>query len=62
MDYSSDYYAEGGGAFSGVSIVLLFIYFAIVIVVIAGLWKTFEKAGKPGWAAIIPIYNIYVMI
>ena len=24
-------------------------------------WKIYEKAGKPGWAAIIPIYNIYVM-
>ena len=28
---------------------------------IAALWKVFSKAGQPGWAAIIPIYNIYVM-
>lgn len=27
-----------------------------------GMWKTFEKAGKPGWAAIIPIYNTIVTI
>ncbi len=27
-----------------------------------GKWKTFEKAGKPGWAAIIPIYNTIVTI
>lgn len=33
-----------------------------VIVVIAGVWKTFEKAGEPGWAAIVPIYNVYVML
>jgi hypothetical protein len=26
------------------------------------MWKTFEKAGKPGWAAIVPIYNLYIMI
>ena len=26
-----------------------------------GLWKVFVKAGQPGWAAIIPIYNLYVM-
>jgi hypothetical protein len=26
------------------------------------MWKTFEKAGKPGWASIIPIYNGIVML
>ena len=29
--------------------------------VIAGIWKTFEKAGQPGWGSLIPIYNIYLM-
>ena len=32
-----------------------------VLMIIAG-WKVFVKAGKPGWAIIIPIYNIIVMI
>jgi len=35
---------------------------AILVVVIAGMWKAFEKAGQPGWACLIPIYNFYVMI
>ena len=35
---------------------------AIAIVVIAGMWKIFTKAGQPGWAAIIPIYNIYILL
>jgi hypothetical protein len=35
---------------------------AIVIIEIAALWKVFEKAGHPGWAAIIPIYNAIVLI
>ena len=35
---------------------------AIIVFVIAGVWKMFEKAGQPGWAAIIPIYNIIVML
>lgn len=35
---------------------------AFVIAAIAGVWKVFEKAGKPGWAAIIPIYNIIVLL
>jgi hypothetical protein len=26
------------------------------------LWKIFEKAGKPGWAALIPIYNAIVLL
>ncbi len=34
---------------------------AFAILVVAGLWKVFTKAGQPGWAAIIPIYNIYIM-
>jgi len=35
---------------------------ALIIVMIAGLWKTFVKAGKPGWGVLIPIYNIYLMV
>ena len=38
-----------------------FIYFALIILVIVSMWKIFAKAGKPGWAAIIPIYNIIVL-
>ena len=26
------------------------------------MWKIFTKAGKPGWASIIPIYNVFVML
>ena len=29
---------------------------------IAGMWMVFTKADKPGWAAIIPIYNIYTLV
>lgn len=63
MDYSSsDYSAAGSGILAGVGAVFIIIYLAIVVLAIAGMWKTFEKAGKPGWAAIIPIYNILIMI
>ncbi len=27
-----------------------------------GFWRVFEKAGRPGWAAIIPIYNTVVLL
>jgi len=35
--------------------------FVCVAIVIACLWKLFVKADQPGWAAIIPIYNLYVL-
>ena len=37
------------------------IEFAIAILYIVGMWKVFVKAGEPGWASIIPIYNVYVL-
>ena len=39
----------------------IIIWLAFVILIIAAMWKVFEKAGQPGWAAIIPIYNLYIM-
>jgi ABC-type uncharacterized transport system permease subunit len=37
-------------------------WLVILILIVAGLWKTFVKAGHPGWAAIIPIYDIYILL
>jgi len=42
-------------------LIFALIELAIAIVVIIGMWKVFEKAGKPGWGAIIPIYNLYLL-
>jgi len=50
------------GLFAGVGLIGCLIYLAILVLTVAGLWKMFEKAGKPGWAAIVPIYNIVVII
>jgi len=46
-------------AFSGVMMLIVLAF--LVVFVIAG-WKVFTKAGKPGWAVIVPIYNVYVML
>ncbi len=35
-------------------------WLAFTILMIAACWKIFTKAGQPGWASIIPIYNIYI--
>jgi len=45
----------------GFSTGTIIIWLAIVAVSIGGMWMTFQKAGQPGWAAIVPIYNIFVM-
>ncbi len=42
------------------ALVFLVIYLAIIILLIAGMWKTFTKAGQPGWAVLIPFYNTYI--
>ncbi|MCG8582219.1 MAG: DUF5684 domain-containing protein [Bacteroidales bacterium] len=47
---------ENVGLFGGL------IYMAIIVLMIVSMWKIFEKAGQPGWAALIPIYNTIVMI
>ena len=33
---------------------------ALSLVQLVALWKIFVKAGEPGWAAIVPIYNLYI--
>jgi uncharacterized protein DUF5684 len=48
--------ADDGGPLPGI------IALVLVVALLAGLWATFVKAGKPGWAAIIPIYNVIVLL
>jgi uncharacterized protein DUF5684 len=59
-NYSSDasYSAMVAAMFIAFFIPFLIIYAISVI----GMWKTFEKAGKPGWTAIIPVYNTIIML
>lgn len=46
----------------GLSPMFWIVWLAVVVFVIAAWWKVFTKAGKPGWAAIVPIYNIIVVL
>lgn len=41
---------------------IFFITFIASVFAIAGIWKIFSKAGKPGWASIVPVYNLVVML
>jgi hypothetical protein len=44
------------------SIFFAIIYFGIIAFYIICMWKIFVKAGRPGWAALIPFYNIFIEI
>lgn len=39
-------------------LLILVIWFVLVV----GMWKVYVKGGQPGWASIIPIYNLYCLI
>ena len=47
---------------SNTSLLPSIINLALFIFFIITLWKIFSKAGKPGWASLIPIYNLYVLL
>lgn len=49
------------GAIVAMGLFFWILSMALSILMIVSLWKIFKKAGKPGWASIIPIYNIYIM-
>jgi|SRR5437667_6864976 len=54
--------AAPSAAANTAAMAILIVYAAVILVMIAALWKVFTKAGEPGWAAIVPIYNIIVML
>ncbi len=69
MDYNFNYETTGldlsnnqmlglFGAYAAVASIigLIMCVFAIIV-----MWRIFTKAGKPGWAAIVPFYNLYVL-
>ena len=51
-----------GGAAAGIASVIMIVYLAILLLAIISMWKIFTKAGEPGWAAIVPIYNVIVLL
>lgn len=60
LDPATQQQLEAVGA--GVGLFVGLIYLAFILLIVVSCWKLFEKAGKPGWAAIVPIYNIIVLL
>ena len=42
--------------------VVIIIYLAIIVFLVAANWRIFTKAGEAGWKSIIPIWNIIVLL
>ncbi len=43
------------------SMLIIFVLLIVATLVIS-MWILFDKAGEPGWAAIVPIYNILTLL
>jgi len=54
---------DDGGALAGAFVgAYMLVYALIAVFMLVTTWILFQKAGKPGWACLIPIYNIIVML
>jgi hypothetical protein len=47
---------------AAVFLVIAAVLTVFLVASIVAMWKMFEKAGKPGWASIVPIYNFIVLL
>lgn len=68
-DYYSPQYSNSANAIGNIlaaGIIQFIIIWSLLALLIGAfsifcMWKLFEKAGKPGWAALIPIYNLWIL-
>ena len=45
-----------------IAIFIYLLYIAIAVFIIASVWTVYKKAGKPGWACLVPIYSELVLL
>ncbi len=63
--YSSSSASDGAAAAGFLALfggVFMLFYALIIGIMLVSTWKIFTKAGKPGWAALVPIYNTIVLL
>ncbi len=59
-DYAAN--STSGSESGAAAIVLILLYIVFIALLLVGMWKLYTKAGKPGWASIVPIYNAIVLL
>lgn len=65
-NYSYSYSSTSSSADAGTALAIIGLIWGIMLLLVLlpsviAWWSLFKKAGEPGWASIIPIYNTYVM-
>lgn len=65
VDTSYGYNAASASGLVGGMLIFMIIVWIIAmaasVLMVISMWKVFKKLGKPGWAAIVPFYNVYVL-
>lgn len=59
QSYDTTYYSANAND-DGSGLIMFFFAVPFIILCVIALWKIFTKAGRPGWASLIPIYNAYI--
>jgi hypothetical protein len=54
--------AAAAAAAGIIGLMFLFVYFTVALLTVAGQWKVFSKAGRPGWAVLIPFYGPWLLV
>jgi len=60
--FQSDTLPKSSPLAAGFLLGFTLVWLVITLLLVASVWKVFVKAGQPGWAAIIPIYNLFVLV
>lgn len=61
MYTSADYGTSSSAGLGAGLMIYNLVILAFIIVSIVAMWKVYSKAGRPGWAAIVPFYSDYVL-
>lgn len=57
-----NYDQPSGGIVAAILGIFLIPLIVITVILIISHWKIYTKAGKPGWATLIPFYNVIVLL
>lgn len=53
---------DGAAAALGGLVCSFVVWAVFTLIMVVSQWKVFSKAGQPGWASLVPIYNIYIIV
>jgi len=58
---SATYTTSSSGSAAGVLLIIV-AWIVLYVVFALGMYGSFQKAGQPGWAAFVPVYNFIIML